>query len=52
MSMINNFMNCSLSTAAKDFVPSYAPFKKNKHLNILFCQLSQGEEKTSQNHKA
>ena len=51
MSMIN-FMNYSLSTAAEGFVPSHAPLKNNKHLNILFSQLSQGEEKTSQNHKA
>ena len=50
MSMIN-FMNYSLSTAAEGFVPSHAPLKDNKHLNILFSQLSQGEEKTSQNHK-
>ena len=50
MSMIN-FMNYSLSTAAEGFVPSHAPLKSNKHLNILFSQLSQGEEKTSQNHK-
>ena len=39
MSMIN-FMNYSLSTAAEDFVPSHAPLKNNKHLNILFSQLS------------
>ena len=51
MSMIN-FMNYSLSTAAEDFVPSHAPLKNSKHLNILFSQLSQGEEKTSQNYKA
>ena len=51
MSM-TNFMNYSLSTAAEGFVPSHAPLKNNKHLNILFSQLSQGEEKTSQNHKA
>ena len=51
MSMIN-FMNYSLSTVAEDFVPSHAPLKNSKHLNILFSQLSQGEEKTSQNYKA
>ena len=51
MSMIN-FMNYSLSTAAEGFRPSHAPLKKNKHLNILLSQLSRGEEKTSQNHKA
>ena len=51
MSMIN-FMNYSLSTAAEGFMPSHAPLKNNKHLNILFSQLSQGKEKTSQNHKA
>ena len=48
-----NFMNYSLSTAAEGFVPSHAPLKNNKHLNILFSKLSRGEEKkTSQNHKA
>ena len=51
MSMIN-FMNYSLSTAAEGFMPSHAPLKNNKHLNILFSQLSLGKEKTSQNHKA
>ena len=51
MSMIN-FMNYSLSTAAEGFMPSHAPLKNNKHLNILFSQLSQGKEKASQNHKA
>ena len=51
MSVIN-FMNYSLSTAAEGLVPSHAPLKNNKHLNILVSQLSQGEEKTSQNHKA
>ena len=35
MSMIN-FMNYSLSTAAEGFVPSHAPLKNNKHLNIPF----------------
>ena len=35
-----NFMNYSLSTAAEGFVPSYAPLKNNKHLNIPF-QLTQ-----------
>ena len=44
MSMIN-FMNYSLSTAAEGFMPSHAPLKNNKHLNILFSQLSQGKEK-------
>ena len=29
-------MNYSLSTAAEDFVPSHAPLKNNKHLNIPF----------------
>ena len=51
MSVIN-FMNYSLSTAAEGFMPSHAPLKNNKHLNILFSQLSRGKEKTSQNHKA
>ena len=35
MSMIN-FMNYSLSTAAEGFVPSHAPLKNSKHLNIPF----------------
>ena len=35
MSMIN-FMNYSLSTAAEVFVPSHAPLKNSKHLNIPF----------------
>ena len=35
MSMIN-FINYSLSTAAEGFVPSHAPLKNNKHLNIPF----------------
>ena len=51
MSMIK-FMNYSPGTAAEGFVPSHAPLKNKKHLNIPFSQLSQGEEKTSQNHKA
>ena len=51
MSVIN-FMNYSLSTAAEGFVPSHAPLKNYKHLNIPFSQLSRGEEKISQNHKA
>ena len=51
MSVIN-FMNYSLSTAAEGFMPSHAPLKNSKHLNILFSQLSQGKEKTNQNHKA
>ena len=33
MSMIN-FMNYFLSTAAESFVPSHAPLKNKKHLNI------------------
>ena len=35
MSMIN-FMNYSLSTAVEGFMPSHAPLKNNKHLNIPF----------------
>ena len=35
MSVIN-FMNYSLSTAAEGFVPSHAPLKNNKHINIPF----------------
>ena len=35
MSVIN-FMNYFLSTAAEGFVPSHAPLKNNKHVNIPF----------------
>ena len=35
MSMIN-FMNYFQSNAAEGFVPSHAPLKNNKHLNIPF----------------
>ena len=35
MSMIN-FMNYSVGTAVEVFVPSHAPLKNNKHLNIPF----------------
>jgi len=47
MSMIN-FMNYSLSTAAEGFVPSHAPFKNNKNLNILFqsTQPRRGKDKS------
>ena len=47
MSMIN-FMNYSLSTAAKGFVPSHAPLKNTKHLNIPFqsTQLRRGKDKS------
>ena len=47
MSMIN-FMNYSLSTAAEGFVPSHAPLKNNKHLNIPFqpTQLKKGRNKS------
>jgi len=50
--LVINFMNYSLSTAAEGFMPSHAPLKNNKHLNILFSQLSRGKENTGQNHKA
>ena len=33
-------MNYSVNTAAEGFMPSHAPLKNNKHLNILFSQLS------------
>ena len=47
MSMIN-FMNYFLSTAAEGFVPSHAPLKNNKHLNIPFqsTQLRRGKYKS------
>ena len=50
MSMVN-FMDYSLGTAAEGFVPSHAPLKDSKHLNVLSSQLNQRKEKTSQNHK-
>ena len=40
MSVIN-FMNYFLSTAAEGFVPSHAPLKNNKHLNIPFQSTQQ-----------
>ena len=47
MSM-SNFMNYFLSTAAEGFVPSHAPFKNNKNLNILFqsTQPRRGKDKS------
>ena len=47
MSMIN-FMNYFLSTAAEGFVPSHAPLKSNKHLNIPFqsTQPRRGKDKS------
>ena len=47
MSVIN-FMNYSLSTAAEGFVPSHAPLKNNKHLNIPFqsTQPKRGKNKS------
>ena len=47
MSVIN-FMNYSLSTAAEGFVPSHAPLKNNKKLNIPFqsTQPSRGKNKS------
>ena len=47
MSMIN-FMNYFLSTAAEGFVPSHAPLKNNKHLNIPFesTQLRREKDKS------
>ena len=47
MSMIN-FMNYSLSKAAEGFVPSHAPLKNNKHLNIPFqtAQPRRGKNKS------
>ena len=45
---VTNFMNYFLSTAAEGFVPSHAPLKKNKHLNIPFqsAQLRKGKNKS------
>ena len=51
MSVIN-FMNYSLSTAAEGLVPSHAPLKNNKHLNITFQSTQPRRGKKSQNHKA
>ena len=41
-------MNYSLSTAAEGFVPSHAPLKNNKHLNIPFqsTQPRRGKDKS------
>ena len=50
MSMVN-FMDYSLGTTAEGFVPSHAPLKDNKQLNILFSQLNRGNEKKNQGHK-
>ena len=43
-------MNYFLSTAAEGFVPSHAPLKNNKHLNIPFqsTQLRRGKEEKSE----
>ena len=43
-----NFMNYFLSNAAEGFVPSHAPLKNNKHLNIPFqsTQLRRGKDKS------
>ena len=47
MSMIN-FMNYFQSNAAEGFMPSHAPLKNNKHLNIPFqsTQLRRGKDKS------
>ena len=47
MSVIN-FMNYFLSNAAEGFVPSHAPLKNNKHLNIPFqsTQPRRGKDKS------
>ena len=47
MSMIN-FMKYFLSNAAEGFVPSHAPLKNNKHLNIPFqsTQPRRGNDKS------
>ena len=47
MSMIN-FMNYFLVTTAEGFVPSHAPLKNNKHLNIPFqsTQPRRGKDKS------
>ena len=39
LSMVN-FMYYSLGTTAEGFVPSHAPPKNNKHVNILSSQLN------------
>ena len=47
MSVIN-FMNYFLNTTAEGFVPSHAPLKNNKHLNIPFqsTQPRRGKDKS------
>ena len=51
MSVIN-FMNYFLSNAAEDFMPSHAPLKNSKHLNIPFQSTQLRRGKTSQNYRA
>ena len=46
MSMVN-FMDYSLGTTAEGFVPSHAPFKDNKHLN-LFSNATEERKKQSE----
>ena len=43
-----NFMNYFLNTTAEGFVPSHAPLKNSKHLNIPFqsTQLRRGKDKS------
>ena len=43
-----NFMSYFLSNAAEGFVPSHAPLKTNKHLNIPFqsTQPKRGKDKS------
>ena len=47
MSMIN-FMNYFQSNATEGLMPSHAPLKNNKHLNIPFqsTQLTRGKDKS------
>ena len=50
MSMVN-FMDYSLGITAEGFVPSHAPLKNNKHLNILSGQLNRRKEKKKSESK-
>ena len=47
MSMVN-FMNYFLTTPAEGFVPSHAPLRNNKHLNVPYqsTQLRRGKDKS------
>ena len=43
-----NYMDYSLGTTTEGFVPSHAPLKDNKHLNLLFSNTTEEREKQSE----